>query len=171
MATALASIDLPGDWMVTSAGAGVDLRVRATGRIYLQLAAWILALWSGGWTAAHWRELSSGTAQVHLIMSVLLILFAAWCSFADEFWHLEPNLVVHRVGWWSHTFSECELQICMRRSTKFLRPCYKLYAISNGSYRFLIERDLEDLTVLARFMAGQTGWYLRGMMLPDRNAF
>ena len=166
MATALASIDLPGDWMVTPAGAGVDLRVRAAGRVYLQLAAWALTLCSGWWTVAHWRELSSGTAQIHVIVSALLALFSLWCSFADESWHLEHNLIVHRVAWWSHTFRECELQIRMNYSTKWGKRSFRLYAISDGQHKFLMERNLDDLTVLARFIAQQTGWYLRGMMLP-----
>jgi len=166
MATALASIDLPSDWIVTPAGAGVDLRVRARGRVYLQVAVWVLALWSGWWTIGHWGQLSSDQVQIHVILSTLLALFALWCSFADESWHLEHNLIVHRVGCWSHTFCECELQICMRHSAKWGRPYYRLYAISDGQHKFLMERNLDDLTVLARFLARQTGWYLRGMMLP-----
>jgi len=169
MATALASTDLPSDWTMTPAGAGVDLRVRARGRIYLRLAAWILALWSAWWTGAHWRELSTSTVQIHVIVSTLLALFALWCSFADEYWHIERNLVVHRVAWWSNANRECELQICMRRIHRGPgsdRPYYRLYAISNGSYKFLIERNLDELTVLARFFAQQTGWNLREMMLP-----
>jgi len=170
MATALASTDLPSDWIVTPAGAGVDLRVRARGRVYLQVAVWVLALWSGWWTVAHWRELSSGQVKIHVILSTLLAVFALWCSFADEYWHLEQNLFVHCVAWWSHTFRECELQIAMDYSTKWGRPYYRLYAISDGQHKFLMERNLDDLTVLARFIAQQTGWNLREMMLRGQIA-
>jgi hypothetical protein len=116
-----------------------------------------------GWrTFVNWQIAPGGSAAVWLAVTLALGLFALWCAFADEVWHIEPNRLVHRVGigaWArSRDYRDADLQIQLRFSTKFAVPYYRLYALENGQSRLLLERREQELFQLATFISFHTGW-------------
>jgi hypothetical protein len=123
------------------------------------------------WRASlQWTLLSQEDIAIRLGLTLFLIVFALWCAFADEAWHLEKNLLVHRVGirgWgYSRRIQNAELEIVLRFTTKFSLPYWRLYAVTNGKSRFLVERDVEELRQLATFISFHTGWQIRSEAVP-----
>ena len=96
-------------------------------------------------------------------ITLALSLLALWCAFADERWHLERNLLEHRVGIgaWIHSrsYRDADLQIIVRfADVARSRPYYRLYAIENSTSHFLIDRGEQELMQLATFISFHTGW-------------
>jgi hypothetical protein len=92
-------------------------------------------------------------------VAVLLFAFAVWGTYAQEIWHLDENLLEHRVGigtWCRRRmYVNAELQIV--RGYTGLNPVsvpyYRLYAVCHGARHFLFERNEADLEVLQSFIA------------------
>ena len=155
--------DLPTDWTALEIpGAGVELRVSAGRRPYFTGLVSILAAFAIWKTGTLWNVEPKQNVVMWLGVSVFLVFFAAWVGFADEVWVLERNSVVHRVGigrfCYSSTFQNAELAITLGYSTIYSVPCYRLNAIIDGSPRFLLERNENDLRKLASFISAHTGW-------------
>jgi hypothetical protein len=49
-------------------------------------------------TYERWNSLPRNEAQVRFVAVALIILFAIWCAFAKETWHVDRNSIEHRVG-------------------------------------------------------------------------
>lgn len=160
---------VPRGWRVSQAEAGgVDLRVEVgQQRKYIAVAVAALAIAAGWRVLANWRTAAGGSALVWMGITLALSLFAAWCAFADELWHIERNRLAHRVGigpWVkSCRYTNAELEIKLRFSTEFSVPYYRLYAVENGKPHFLLERGEQDLHQLTAFISFHTGWPIRPM--------
>ena len=160
---------LPPGWTATPSQDGaVDLYVDQTKRPYFVAVVAVGAL---TWTGAVVRAFVGHTAMplaaapaFAWLLVVLLIAFTIWCAFADESWRLSPGIVEHRVGWGRATFvwriagHSGRLMIGVNYTTTFSKPFFRLYALTSGTRRFLIERDLAELQTLANFIASHTGW-------------
>ena len=90
-----------------------------------------------------------------IVLAMSLLALAAWCTFGDESWPLDENLLEPRVGigqlFHRRKYIDAELQIVERFSIKTLRlPYYRLY--------FLIERNEPELEALQAFIGDLTGW-------------
>lgn len=102
--------------------------------------------------------------------AITTVLSAAtlWCSYADECWRLSRGLVEHRVGWrrLAHVRRiedpAARLAITVGFGTNWGRPYYRLHAIASGRRYFLIQRDADELGILAGFIASHTGWTNEG---------
>ncbi len=98
---------------------------------------------------------------------VFLVALAGWTTLGDELWHLDRNLVEHRVGispWMSvHCFSDGELQIVMGFTglNPTSVPYFRLYAVCGDGSHFLMERGEVELEGLQTFIAAHTGWRIR----------
>lgn len=163
---ALESPNLPSGWQASPvAVGGVDLRVKARGRRPLAVVVAVLAVFAGWRTFANWEIATGASIAPWLGITLALSLFAVWCAFADERWHIELNHIVHRVGIgpWAHSrhYRNADLQIKLRFSTRWSVPYYRLYAIENGEPHFLLERAEQELRQLATFISFHTGWPIR----------
>jgi hypothetical protein len=69
----------------------------------------------------------------------------------------------------SRRYQDASLEIVQRFSTKWGRPYYRLYAVVNGKFYFLVERGEQELLQLAKFISQYTGWLVRthGTPAPD----
>jgi hypothetical protein len=87
-----------------------------------------------------------------------------------EAWHLERDLVSHRVGLGrsdvGRSYQHAELEIVRRVITNFSKPYYRLYAVVGGQSHFLIERNPTDLQSLAAFSSFHTGWPIHPLRAP-----
>jgi len=124
-----------------------------------------------GWrTLVNWQIAPGGSVSPWLGITLVLSLLAAWCTFADELWHIERNQLVHQVGVgpWAHLrhYRDANLQIMLRFSTNFNVPYYRLYAIENGKSHFLLERGEQELRQLATFISFHTGWPVQPLAPP-----
>lgn len=130
----------------------------------------VLAVLAGWRTFANWRIATGASIAPWMGITLALSLFAVWCAFADELWHIERNHLEHRVGiglWsYSRNYRDADLQIMLRFSTNWGRPYYRLYAIENGKSHFLIERGEEELRQLTTFISFHTGWPIRPLAPP-----
>jgi hypothetical protein len=157
------TLNLPSDWYVSEvAGGGVDLKPTAQRRkSTVATAIAVLALLEGWKTLAEW-DLHSKEAAVWIALTLFLAALALWTWLAEEAWHLERNLVLHRVGigWWgfSRSYRDAELEIILRFTFNWNNPYYRLYAVMEGKRYFLMERKQPDLQKLANFIAFHTGW-------------
>jgi hypothetical protein len=164
MSSAEAS-NLPACWYATEiASRSVDLRVSAPLRIRAAVVIAILAIVAGLKTLVQWSAVSAEPVTPWVGLTLFLSLLALWIAFGDEVWHLEQNCLAHRVGIgrWCHSrrFQDADLEIIVRFN-KWGKPYYRLYAIVSGKQHFLLERDEQDLLMLARFISFYTGWLLR----------
>jgi hypothetical protein len=147
----------PVGWQASvSPTGGTDLRVSSPKKQSFVLTLWIVAIVTS-------VLVLSVASPVGIVLGVALLALAAWCTFGDESWHLDENLLEHRVGigQWHHRriYIDAELQIVERFSIKTLRlPYYRLYAVCHGARHFLIERNEPELETLQAFIAGRTGW-------------
>jgi hypothetical protein len=161
------SPSLPSGWYASQALSGVDLRLQARGRKGLAVGVAVFALVAGWRTFVNWQVAAGGSVAPWVVITSALALFAIWCAFADELWHIERNHLVHRVGiglWtYSHNYRDAELQIIVRFARRGSLPYYRLYAIENGKSRFLLERGEQELGQLATFISFHTGWPVRPM--------
>ena len=159
---------LPG-WEVAQSGSGADLRVPRSGRKYPVTAAAAVAVFATYKSVAGWPSLTSTGRVVWLGFSILFASLALWTTLADEFWHLESNCLIHRVGIgrcaFVHSYQNAELEIRLRFGAKFGTPYYRLYAIVDGNPHFLFERNEKELQRLADFISTHTGWRLRPINL------
>jgi len=132
----------------------------------------VLAVIAGWRIYVNWQVAPWGTVAPWLGITFALSLFAVWCAFADEVWHVERNHLVHRVGIapfiHSQHYCDANLQILLRFSTKFSVPYYRLYAIENGKPHFLVERGEQELQQIATFIAFHTGWPIRPLAPSPR---
>jgi hypothetical protein len=157
------SQSLPSGWQATQAAlCGVDLRLEARRRRHLAVGAAFLAVIAGWRTFVNWQLAPGGSVSPWLGITLVLGLLAAWCTFADELWHIERNHLVHQVGVgpWPHLrhYRDADLQIMLRFSTNFNVPYYRFYAIENGKSHFLLDRGEQELRQLAAFISFHTGW-------------
>ena len=149
----------PVGWKATlSPTGGTDLRVSSPKKRSFVLTLWIAAI---VWSALVFLPIFF--SALGIVFAVALLALAAWCTFGDESWHLDENLLEHRVGigQWCHRrkYIDAELQIVERFSIKTLRlPFYRLYAVCDGTRHFLIERNEPELEALQAFIADLTGW-------------
>lgn len=162
MAASTRSLTLPSDWQFEETPGGADLRVVSSKRRYIAIGAAVLAGLAATRAITLWN---SKPEPSWLVFAGLLGLFALWCALADEVWHLQRNCIVHRVGigaWGrSRSCRDAELEIAQGFSTKWAHPFYRLYAVANGEFFLLMERDPEELTQLAKFISTYTGWQMR----------
>jgi hypothetical protein len=163
----LGSPSLPRGWEAAeNALGGVDLYVPDPrhARRYIAAGSSILAAIAGWQTLASFPMTPKTSAPVWLAITLLLILFALWCAFADERWRVAKNSLGRRlsIGGYAHTshYRDAELEIVCRRDSRG-KPYYRLYAVANGKPHFLIERDEEALCQLAAFISFHTGWPVR----------
>ncbi len=157
--------------MASPSAAGViDLRVDGRGRPLVVGAVAVMTLvWSAAVVTAvlagRRMPLAASPPFASLIM-MLLVAATLWCAFADERWRLSRGLLEHRVGWkrLAHVRriedDAATLAITVDFSTNFGKPYYRLHAIAAGRQYFLIERDHDELKLLAGFIAACTGWAL-----------
>jgi hypothetical protein len=162
----------PAGWSATpSPGGGVDLRVSSARRGGFLFFLWALAL---VWTAVvvfsaatHRPQPLDAPPALAASAAVLLVALAGWTTLGDELWHLDRNVVEHRVGiapWMSvHRFSGGELQIVMRFTgpNPTSVPYYRLYAVCGDGSHFLMERGDVELERLQTFIAAHTSWHVR----------
>ena len=135
----------------------------ARGREYIAVGAAVLGIIAGWRTFVNWQIVPLRSLAPWLGITLLLSLFAIWCSFADEFWHIEKNYLKHQIGFgrWVHSrdYRDADLKIVRRFSTNFSVPYYRLYVIVNGRSSFLMERrKQEELCQLATFISFHAGW-------------
>jgi hypothetical protein len=164
------SPSLPSGWQSNDNSlGGVDLRVADPRNLRRWFGAGfaVLAVIAGWRTLVNWQLNLKESALVCLGITVLLSLFAIWCAFVDERWHIEKNCLEHRLGIGrfvhSSRYQHAELEIVLRFVNS--RPTYQLYAIANGRSHFLIARDENALRQLAGFISFHTGWPIR----PEAN--
>jgi hypothetical protein len=149
----------------------VDLRVSAAHRGGVLSFLWALAL---VWTAVvvlsaatHRPQPLHAPPALAASVAVFLVALAGWTTLGDEFWHLDRDVIEHRVGlspWMSvRRFSGGELQILMRFTglNPTSVPYYRLYAVCGDGSHFLIERGEVELEGLQRFIAAHTDWSIR----------
>lgn len=162
----------PAGWSATlSPGGGVDLRVSAAHRGAVLFFLWALAL---VWTAAvvfsaatHRPQPFHAPPALAALAAVFLVALAGWTTLGDEFWHLDRNVVEHRVGisprMSVRRFSGGELQIVMGFTglNPTSVPYYRLYAVCGDGSHFLMERGEVELDGLQTFIAARTGWRIR----------
>jgi hypothetical protein len=159
----------PAGWQTTaSPTGGLDMRVSLSTS---KQRAFMLLVWAAPivWSLFVFLPISdSFTSTVPrpfgISVAVLLFAFAVWCTCAREIWHLDENLLEHRVGigtWCRRrTFVNAELQIVCRYTgpNPVSVPYYRLYAICDDARHFLFERNEADLEALQSFIADHTGW-------------
>ena len=156
------ALDLPPGWTATElAGRAIELRVSgASQRLYVVGGAATLAAIASWQTLVRWGN--PGGSTPWLVATFLLTLFALWCAFAAELWHIERNCLVHQVGigsWaYRRRYVDAQLQIVLGRSTNFNVPYYRLYALMGGRSYFLFERGETELRQLANLISFHTGW-------------
>jgi len=159
---------LPG-WEVDQSGSGANLRVPRSGRKYPVTAAAMVAVFATYKSIVGWHSLTLTGRVACLGFSLLFASLALWTTLADELWHLESNLLIHRVGIgrWAvvHSFQNAELEITLRYGAKFGTPYYRLYAVVDGKPHFLFEPNEKELQRLADFISTHTGWRLRPINL------
>lgn len=164
---------LPHGWVAAAVPGGVDIRVSPKRRTFLVAGILVVAL---AWTGATARSLIAHTALpldtsplAAWPISVLLLVFAVWCAFGDEVWHAGRDLIEHRVGIgaWKHirTYRRARLEV-IQRFNKYGIPYSRLYVVSDGRFRFLIERTPPEMADLARFFAHYTGWEVQDKVQP-----
>jgi hypothetical protein len=165
------SPSLPSGWQSNqNALGGVDLRVADPRNLRKRFGAVVAVLAAiAGWrTVVNWPMGLKGSAPVLLVITVLLGLFAIWCAFADDRWHIEKNYLARRLSIgrfvYSSHYRDAELEIVLRFLNS--RPYYRLYVIANGHSHFLIERDENALRQLAGFISFHTGWPIRPLAGP-----
>jgi hypothetical protein len=162
MATSTQPLTLPSDWRFEENPDGADLRVVSSKRRYIAIGSAVLAGLAATRAITHWHTKPEPS---WLVLAGLLGLFALWCAMADEVWHLQRNCIIHRVGigaWGrSRSCRDAELEIAQGFSTKWSHPFYRLYAVANGEFFLIMERDLEALTQLAKFISTYTDWQMR----------
>jgi hypothetical protein len=162
----------PAGWSATpSPGGGVDLRVSSAHRGGLLFFLWALALvWTGVAVfnaATHRPQPLHAPPALAASSAVFLVALAGWTTLGDEFWHLDGNVLEHRVGispWMSvRRFRDGELQIVMGFTglNPTSVPYYRLYAVCGDGSHFLIERGEVELESLQRFIASHTHWGIR----------
>jgi hypothetical protein len=162
---------LPSGWRASQAAlCGVDLRMEARGRRYLAVGVAFFAAIAGVRTFVNWQITPRGSVSPWLGITMALSLLAAWCTFANELWHIERNHLVHQVGLspWTHVrhYRDADLQIMLRFSTNFNVPYYRLYAIENGKSHFLLGWGEQELRQLATFISFHTGWPIQPVAPP-----
>jgi hypothetical protein len=162
---------LPSGWRASnSALGGVDLRLEARGRKPLAVVVAFLAVIAGWRTLVNGQIAPGGSVAPWLVITLALGSLAVWCAFADEVWHIERNHMVHRVGIgaWAHSrhYRDADLQIQLRFSKNFGVPYYRLYAIENGVFHFLLDRGEQESLQLATFISFHTGWPILPVALP-----
>lgn len=157
----------PTGFFVTALPAGgVDLRVNGKGRgAVIALGTFLGAGWLAlvGWDLAQHRALPlamSLTAAVTL--GLLALLFSFWCACADEVWHLEQNLLEHRVGigefCYRRQYQNAELEMSVASNMRGYRS-YRLHAVTGGTRHFVMDRLTQgDLIEFADFVGAYTGW-------------
>jgi hypothetical protein len=149
----------PVGWQATvSPAGGTDLRVSSPNKQSFLIILWIVAI---VWSVLVFLPLFF--SGLGLVLAVALLALAAWCTFGDESWHLDVNLLEHRIGIGQlchrRKYIDAELQIVERFSIKTLNlPYYRLYAVCRGARKFLIERNEPELEALQVFIADCTGW-------------
>ena len=147
------------------------MRVSPTHRGGLLFFLWALAL---VWTAvvvfsaiAHRPQPLDASPALTASAAVLLVALAGWTTLGDECWHLDRDVVEHRVGiapWMSvHRFGGGELQIGMGFTglNPTSVPYYRLYAVCGDQRHFLMERGEGELEGLQTFIGAHTGWRIR----------
>jgi hypothetical protein len=151
-------------WCATrAADGGVDLRTSARGRSPLAAAAAILAVLAAWQAGAQWNAAPASVAAPWLGLAAFLGLFALWCAVGDEVWHLDANLLVHRIGagGWSYVraYRDARLELEARTSNHFNVAYFQLNAVTrDGRHRLIERRHAEELGRLARVIAHHTGW-------------
>jgi len=162
---------LPSGWQSNENSlGGVDLRVADPRNLRRWFGAGVavLAVIAGWRTFVNWQMGLNGSGLVCLGITILLSLFAIWCSFVDERWHLEKNCLEHRLAIgrfvYRTPYRDAELEIALRFVNS--RPNYRLYAIANAQSHFLIARDENALRKLAGFISFHTGWPVRPLANP-----
>jgi len=130
------SPSLPSGWQSNeNALGGVDLRVADPRNLRRQFGAGvaILAVIAGWRTFVNWQMGLNESALVCLGITMLLSLFAVWCGFADDRWHIEKNGLEHHISIgrfvYASRYRDAELEIVLRFFNS--RPNYRLYAIAN----------------------------------------
>lgn len=154
---------------------GIDLRIDPNGRRrFMIVGALAIALAVSGsalraLTTDSALPVIGGSPITGLVAGGLFALFALWCAFGDEVWHVERNCIEHRIGIraWRRTrrYRDAELEIVRGvdypHASPYPRPYYRLYAVSRGVRHFLLERDIAELRALADLLREQTGWPFR----------
>jgi hypothetical protein len=157
------NLNVPAGWVASKAAdGGIDLRVSTRGRPWVASVAAGFAALIGWNVGVRWEGLTFPELELRCAMITLLALFALWCGFADEFWHISRNCVIHSVGIrdlrFKRRIQDAELQIVERFGAKFSTPYYRLYALSDGEQRFLFQRKRVELEQLAYSISAHTGW-------------
>src|ERR1700737_925558 len=116
-------VELPKGWQVRATpGGGIDLQVLSSGRFYIAGCALVLELFTAWGAASQRAVLSEGSLALRVGISLMLTLFAIWCAFADEVWHIEFNRLEHKVGigalCYARRFEGAGLQIVRRYGTQ-----------------------------------------------------
>lgn len=154
---------------------GIDLRIDPNGRRrFMIVGALAIAIAVSGsalraLVTDRALPVVGGSPITGLIAGGLFALFALWCAFVDEVWHVERNCIEHRIGiraWrWIRCYRDAQLEIVRRvyypRASPYPRPYYRLYAVSGGVQHFLLERDIAELKALADIFGEHTGWPFR----------
>jgi len=157
-------IEAPAGWQATaSPSGGIDLRVASSPALKRSLVAivWTAAILSGELALSHTsdRQAFGAPQPVLITTAVLMLALAVRCTVADETWHLDQNVVQHRlsIGPWSRerTVVDAELEIICGYTG--LNPTsvryYRLYAVGDGARHFLFERSRPALEQLQAFIA------------------
>src|SRR5262245_3900103 len=115
--------NLPAGWLAHEVANGLNLHVSSTKRKYVTTGGVILAALAALKTATRWGGPTPNDALSWLGLTVLLSFFAFWCAFGEEWWHLERNCLVHRIGlggWaYSRSYKDAELQLVVRYNRNF----------------------------------------------------
>jgi hypothetical protein len=135
-------INLPAGWCANELETGgVELYVDNSRRPYFVGVIFPLVAFAAWNTYERWNSLPRNEAQVRFVAVALIILFAIWCAFAKETWHVDRNSIEHRVGVkaWAYRqhFKDGALEICAQSLDKIWRPMFSNVCRRRGPTSFL----------------------------------
>jgi hypothetical protein len=159
-------INLPAGWCANELETGgVELYVDNSRRPYFVGVISPLVAFAAWNTYERWNSLPRNEAHVRFVAVALIILFAIWCAFAKETWHVDRNSIEHRVGVkaWAYRqhFKDGAMEIVLNHWTRYGAPCFRMYVVVEGQRHFLIERDQATLEQLAAFISSYTTWPIK----------
>jgi hypothetical protein len=94
-------------------------------------------------------------------IGVFLIAVTSWVAFGQESWHVERNLLEHRVGIGGlrkvRSYRDGHIAVTTY-SNRWGRLFIRLFVVDGNGRHFLMERSPVEGIALADFVSRETGW-------------
>ena len=101
------------------------------------------------------------TPLMSVCIAVFLIGVASWVAFGRESWHVERNLLEHRVGIGRfrkvRSYQDAHIAVTTY-SNQWGRAFIRLFVIDGNGRHFLMDRSPAEGIALADFVSRETGW-------------